>query len=392
MFILEEPYVSDLLVATVGELGLPVLRTPTAERRLPAELAPLLRDDAAFAAAARRPRARLYSNSENAIGWIAAHLSGSDLPRRIELFKDKLAFRDLVADLYPDYRYSGMPVGELRAFDPERLRAPFVIKPAVGFFSLGVHVVESAAAWPGVVDEIEREVRALGQLYPEQVLDLGHFVAEEVIRGEEFAVDAYYDSDGAPVIVNVYAHLFASDDDVSDRVYYTDAATVARLGPPAEEFLAEVGRRAGLADFPVHTELRVDAAGRVAPIEVNPMRFGGWCATDLAHFAYGVDPYRFYLLGERPDWGRIGAETAGRTTALIVSDLPSTVDLAAIASVDYEGFAGRFSNVLELRPTDFNRYPVFAFTFVEVPSGDLSELRAVLGADLREHLRMRAGA
>ncbi len=44
--------------------------------------------------------------------------------------------------------------------------------------------------------------------------------------------------------------------------------------------------------------------------------------------------------------------------------------------------------MLELRPTDCNRYPVFAFTFVEVPSDDLSELQAVLGADLREYLRM----
>ena len=388
MFILEEPYVSDLLVTTVGELGLPVLRTPIAERRLPGSLAALLCDDAAFAAAARRPGARVYANSENAIGWIAAHLSGSDLPRRIELFKDKVAFRELVADLYPDYRYAGVPVSELRAFDPERLRAPFIVKPAVGFFSLGVHVVSSAAVWPAVVDEIEREVRALGHLYPEQVLDLDHFVVEEVIEGEEFAVDAYYDADGAPVLVNAYAHLFSSADDVSDRVYFTDAETVARLGPPAVEFLAEIGRRAGLADFPVHTELRIDGAGRVAPIEVNPMRFGGWCATDLAHFAYGVNPYRCYLRGEHPDWGRIAEKTAGRTTALVVADLPSTVELAAIASVDYEGFAARFERLLELRPTDFNRYPVFAFTFVEVPSGDLSELQAVLGADLRGHLRM----
>ena len=203
------------------------------------------------------------------------------------------------------------------------------------------------------------------------MLDLEHFVVEEVIEGEEFAVDAYYDADGAPVLVNVYAHLFESADDVSDRVYLTDAETVARLGPPAMEFLAEIGRRAGLADFPVHTELRIDGAGRVAPIEVNPMRFGGWCATDLAHFAYGVEPVSLLPARERPDWDRIAEETAGRTTALIVSDLPSSVDLAAIESVDYEGFAARFSRVLELRPTDFNRYPVFAFTFVEVPSGDL---------------------
>jgi hypothetical protein len=39
----------------------------------------------------------------------------------------------------------------------------------------------------------------------------------------------------------------------------------------------------------------------------------------------------------------------------------------------------------------FSHYPVFAFTFVDVPSDDLSELHAVLGADLREHLRTRPG-
>lgn len=156
MFILEEPYVSDFLATTVAELGLPVLDTPMARRRLSGSLAMPLSGDDAFAAAASRQGARLYSNSENAIGWIAEHLGRSDLPRQIELFKDKVAFRDLVADLYPDYRYFGLPLSGLRAFDPSRLRAPFVVKPTVGFFSLGVHVVKSAMAWPAAQDDIAK--------------------------------------------------------------------------------------------------------------------------------------------------------------------------------------------------------------------------------------------
>ena len=389
MFILEDPYVSDLLAATVAELGLPVLDTPMARRRLTGPAADLIVDAETFSSAAGALGARVYSNSENAIGWIAEHLTGTELPRMIEVFKDKVAFRELVADLYPEYRFFGVRLDELRDFDPTRVRAPFIVKPAVGFFSMGVHVVDSALAWPSVVAEIEREVEQFASIYPLQVLGLDRFVVEEVIEGEEFAVDAYFDGDGEPVLVNVYAHLFASANDVSDRVYYTNTETVARLGGPALEFLAEVGKRAGVRDFPVHAELRIDANGNVAPIEVNPMRFGGWCATDMAHFAYGVNPYRCYLLGERPDWELIARETAGRTTAFIVSDLPSTVDLSAIESVDYEAFSARFSRVIELRPTDFSRYPVFAFTFVEVPSDDLSELYAVLGEDLRAHLRMR---
>jgi hypothetical protein len=389
VFLLEDPYVSDLLVTTVGELGLPVLDTPMARLRLSGESGALLLPDAAFAGVASRPGARLYSNSENAIGWIAEHLVETDLPRQIDLFKDKVAFRRLVADLYPGYRFVGLSLSELRSFDPTTIRSPFIVKPSVGFFSMGVHLVGSAAVWPGIVAQIELEVDQFAAIYPEQVLGLDYFIVEEVIEGEEFAVDAYFDSDGRLVLVDVLAHLFASADDVSDRVYYTSAETIERLGPPAMEFLAEVGRRAGLADFPVHAELRIDSVGRVAPIEVNPMRFGGWCATDLAHFAYGVNPYRCYMRDERPDWDAIAKSTAGRTTALIVSDLPGTVDLSAIESVDFARFASRFSQVLELRQTDFNRYPVFAFTFVSVPSDDLSELHAVLGADLGEYLQMR---
>ena len=83
----------------------------------------------------------------------------------IGLFKDKVAFRELVADLYPDYRYFGLPLSGLRTFDPSSLRAPFIVKPSVGFFSMGVHVVESAEAWPAVVVEIEREVQALSLIH-----------------------------------------------------------------------------------------------------------------------------------------------------------------------------------------------------------------------------------
>jgi len=389
MFILEEPYVSDLLAKTVVASGAPVLDTPKAREALAGTDITLM-PDAEFAAAfAGTPGARLYSNSENAIGWIAEHLADTPLPGRIELFKDKAAFRRLVADLFPGYGFAELRLDQLRAFDPTSLRSPFVIKPAVGFFSMGVHVVESPQAWPAIVEIIEREVASFASIYPDRVLGLDRFIAEEVIDGDEFAVDAYFDSDGNVTIVNIYGHLFAGADDVSDRVYYTSVELIETHRESFAQFLGEVGRRAGLTDFPMHAELRVDGAGAVAPIEINPMRFGGWCATDLAQFAYGINPYTTYLEGTAPDWIRIAEERSGTLTALVVADLPSSVELARIESVDYDAFAANFSRVLELRPTDFNRYPVFAFTFVEVPADDLSELNAVLGADLTRYVRLR---
>ena len=387
MFILEEPYVSQLLADTAVELGLPVLDTPMARAALADREARIV-GDAEFALAAIAPGARVYANSENAIGWIAEHLAGSELPERIGLFKDKVAFRELIADMHPDYRFAGVPLADLAAFDTTALRPPFVVKPAVGFFSVGVRVVATHEEWPGVVADIEAEVAAKRAMYPEQVLDLDRFVVEEVIDGEEFAVDAYFDGEGTPVLVNVLAHRFASADDVSDRVYYTSVDVIDRVGPIALEYLAEIGARAGLAHFPMHAEIRIDASGAVGAVEINPMRFGGWCATDLAYFAYGVNPYRCYLRGECPDWERIRAERAGRVTAMIVADLPGSIDRARIAGVDLDAFAARFSHVLELRPTDAARYGVFAFTFVDVPADDFGELDAVLGEDLSRYVTL----
>jgi len=45
----------------------------------------------------------LYTNSENYIGWIGNNLPNSGLPEKIKLFKNKILFRDLLADLFPAY-------------------------------------------------------------------------------------------------------------------------------------------------------------------------------------------------------------------------------------------------------------------------------------------------
>jgi len=389
VFILEEPYISEFLRQTVIDSNLPVLDTPAARVALNGSGVDFM-DSEQFAETYRAtPGARIYANSENAIAWIAENLADTPLPDAIDSFKNKVRFRELLTDLYPDYRFAALHLSELAGFDPTTLRAPFVVKPAVGFFSMGVHVVDSHDSWPEVVAHIEREVEAFARIYPDQVLGLDRFIAEEVIEGEEFAVDAYFDASGDPVVLNVLGHLFASAQDVSDRVYYTSAELVDRWREPFSAFLKEVGGRAGLRDFPVHAEFRVAPDGSIAAIEINPMRFAGWCVTDIANAGYGLNPYTAFLESRSPDWDAIARDTADRVFAVVIADLPSTLDRSRIASVDYEAFVARFTKPLELRRVDYTRYPVFAFVFAEVPAGKLGELHDVLGADLTPYLEMR---
>ncbi|WP_244963651.1 ATP-grasp domain-containing protein [Oceanidesulfovibrio marinus] len=388
MFILDDPYVSDFLKQTVLSRKGAVLDNAKARVSLNDEASDVrLLDDEEFAAEARKAP-RIYANSENAIGWIAANLADTKLPAMIDVFKDKVAFRDLIAPLYPDYFYKGVAYDDLDDVDPEELFYPCVVKPAVGFFSLGVHRVESAADWKPIVQKIRDEVERIRQYYPPEVLDVDRFVIEQCIEGEEFAVDAFYDGDGNVVIVNILGHLFASADDVSDRVYITSPSIIERWREPFTEFLAELGRRANLADFPVHVEMRVDENGHIAPIEVNPMRFAGWCVTDLAYHAYGVNPYACYLDGAAPDWERILPQREGNVYAVVVADIAPDVDCASIVQVNYEEFKNRFSTPLELRPVDYKRYGVFAFLFAQAREDDLSELHAILGSDLKEFMKL----
>lgn len=389
MFILDKPYVSDFLKRTVRESRMPVLDNAAAREAFARDESVRLCSSEEFAAGMLRSdatRPLLYSNSENAIDWIAQHLPGTSLPEHIALFKDKLRFRELLRPMYPEYAFKGVPFDELDTVDVSDMPLPFIIKPAVGFFSLGVHVVESLDAWPGVVAQIKAEVSAIRNQYPNQVLDMEHFILEQSIEGEEFAVDVYYTETGEPVILNILAHLFASEQDVNDRVYYTTAEIMQTWRAPFAELLGRLGRTAGLKDFPAHVELRVGRDGKIAFIEVNPMRFAGWCCTDLAHFAWGVNPYLSYLNREAPDWDAILADRRDKAWAIVVADLPAGIDRDRIKSVDYDAFTAHFTTPLELRPVDFRNYSVFGFMFVETAKSDLSELTQILHSDLMEYL------
>ena len=399
MFFLDKPYVSDFLQRSVAGLGLPVLRTPCSDAMI-ADPGVRLLDDAAFLAAAReactlgasgRPGcAKFYCNSENSVAWIGRHLADTPLPGLIDTCKDKVRFRELLHDLYPDFFHRGVSLTELDELDVSGFPFPFIIKPAVGFFSLGVHLVRSPEHWPAVRATIRTEVAGLNANYPAAVVGAERYIVEQCAEGDEYALDAYFDAEGRPVIVNVLRHVFSSDDDVGDRLYYTSPSVVRAHFDAFAELVAAIGERGGFRNFPMHLEVRVDPSGRVVPIEANPLRFAGWCVADLTWFAWGVNPYELYFRDQAPDWPSLLAAREGRATVMVIADIPADVDRAALKGIDYDKFARAFETAgatpLELRRIDWREYPVFAFMFAEIPEDRLGDLDPILKSDLREFL------
>ncbi len=386
MLILDKPYVSNILIETIKKNKLPVLENEYS-RLYSNEIGDFLLAEEAFISkyqASKNPK--LYTASENSIGWIFANAEFSDLAEKINLFKNKIQFRALTSPMYSDFYFKEVKIADLEHVSFKELPVPFIIKPATGFFSMGVYKVDSETEWEQTKKDILIEMRKLRNLYPNEVLNPDSFIIEECIEGEEFAFDAYYDEFGNPVLLNAFKHYFASENDVSDRVYYTSKRIIEEYASIFTNFLSEIGALTKVKNFPVHVEVRIDRDGKPVPIEINALRFGGWCTTaDMTSHAFGFNPYEYFLKGQKPDWKSILSKTNDSLYSIIVLDNSTGQDGKMIKAFDYDLLCSDFENVLELRKVDYTEYPVFGFLFVKIKPESFEEIERISASDLREY-------
>lgn len=389
MIILDEPFVSDLLLETLATEQIPVIETPYFSKIKKGNGFSPISCEQAVIELNTKEYPLLYSNSENAIHWVTKHLKQTSLPAKIELFKDKARFRRLVQDLFPGFYFKELPFNDLEELAIDTIPFPFIIKPSVGFFSLGVHKVNSPEEWPAVLVKLKAEVEQNQQQYPIEVVNQSNFIIEQLITGDEYAFDAYFNDKGIPVVLGIFKHLFSSDADVSDRVYYTSKDIIEEQLNPFTRFLEEVGERAKLRNFPLHVEVRIEN-GTVLPIEINPMRFGGWCTTaDLTTKAFDFNPYIYFQQQLTPDWSKVLADKAGKNYCMVILDNSTGYPANNIESFNYEKMMARFEKPLDMRKNDWTKYPVFGIMFTETRQDNFEEIEWVLKSDLKDFVTLK---
>ncbi len=386
MIILDKPFISQQLQQTIVKNQFPVLVYHKPDNFQIPEGFNLMDKENLIQYIQQHPDQRVYCNSENSIEWIMDNLAFTRLPEYIQVFKDKVAFRKVISSLYPSFRFKEVSFDQLDGLSDAEIPFPCIIKPSVGFHSTGVYRVDAASDWPRVIGLIRQEMVQMEGVYPKEVMNASQFILEELIEGEEYAIDVYFNNEGKPVILNILHHIFSSADDVSDRVYVTSGKLIRQFHAQFTEMLQAIGNVVGVKNFSCHVEARVTPEGIVVPIEVNPTRFAGWCCTDLSQFAYGVNTYELYLKQQEPDWDEILKDNMDRTYALIVGDVPKTIQRNQIESVDYDAFLGIFSKPLDIRKVDYRQYPIFAFLFAEVQP---EEVERMLRADLGEFIILK---
>ncbi len=382
MIILDKQYVSRELKEYIIRSGVAVLRNEAALEADEGHRFHLVSEEDADALLARGER--VYTTSENSLAWVLSHSSDEALKRGIATFKNKAAFRRMLAGVYPDFFFREVPAAELESLDFHALKTPFVLKPSVGFFSVGVYIIFGEEDWRRALADIREHSRDWEKGYDKRVVSNAVFLLEEYVRGEEYAVDFYYDGEGKPVVLNIFHHVFSSPEDVSDRLYCSGASIIRKHLKPFTQFFERMNEHIGARNLPVHLELRVEE-GRIIPIEANPMRFAGWCLTDLALHAYGMHTYDFFLHDRRPDWEQLLAGKEDMLYSFIVLNPPA--DMRGNSVFDYNSLCASFSNVMELRRLDWRRNPVFGFLFVATDARHRAELDHILVSDLTEYLR-----
>ena len=245
-------------------------------------------------------------------------------------------------------------------------------------------MIPDAKAWESAVKEIHLKFAADSAQFPSFVVGTTHFLIEKMIQGEEYAVDAYFDNEGSPVILNIYHHRFASATDTSDRLYCSSKALFDRYEQPFTDFLKATNQVIGLRNFPMHIEFRIEN-GIAIPIEINPLRFAGFCLNELQTHISGLHPVTAYIENLRVSKEKMWKGRETDTFSFLVLEKPAGCPKNALFNA--QKFRTDFSDVLEIREVKGVEVGVAATAFTRTDTAHLDELDRLLHLDMREYMR-----
>ena len=173
MILIDNPYISDFLVKTIKENNFEIISTKEAKSLINDDSMNWISENDAKNKIINSPNPLIYTNSENSLTWIFNNLKETNLPNQIRLFKDKLKFRELTKDMFPNFLFRKIKIDDIQTLDIDELKLPFVIKPSLGFFSIGVHIVRNKSDWYTAQKELNYDnLKSIYPKYPPQQLHI----------------------------------------------------------------------------------------------------------------------------------------------------------------------------------------------------------------------------
>jgi hypothetical protein len=199
---------------------------------------------------------------------------------------------------------------------------------------------------------------------------------------EDLACDAYINVDGEPVVLGIYKHPVLDKGDSRDIVYYTSSEVMKKMLPRIKDALREVlSSQLDFWNLPLHAKLMLKK-NHLLITRVNIGRFGSFSLSDLLFFGFGINPYKQYFRGQKPDWDSILSLAEDDIFFRVLSRLTAAVP--AGKKPDHIEYADTFQNLLGYCKLDPDRYPAFSIAFGR--TDNLDEVRKYLSINFGDFL------
>lgn len=325
---------------------------------------------------------RVVITSENVLDVVLQRLDDPDRADLIDALKNKHRCREMLASRYPDFFFRILPLAELPNLTLPAGRR-FVVKPNRGYFATAIKIVDSHSDLTTIKEEMTAEIRKNGAVFANTVLSDADVIVEEFIDGEEYAVDMFFDGNGAPVIVNIYHHPIPDNPDYLHALYYTSKPVFDRLHGELTTWFKNLNETLGARAFPIHGEFKLGSGGLV-PVELNPLRFGGDGLIDLAFHSFDLNPYDAFFSDTTPDWEAIWQGREEKIYTWMMGYVGTDVDVSSHRP-DHGAFQNLFSNILS--DTLLNYEAHLGFSVVYSEETDIAAVNRLVNTDFQKFFR-----
>jgi hypothetical protein len=172
------------------------------------------------------------------------------------------------------------------------------------------------------------------------------------------------------------------ESDTSDRLYMTSKVLFDRYEGAFTQFLTNLNNTLHLRNFPMHIEFRYDGR-KAVPIEINPLRFTGFCLNELQVFISGQHPMLSYLRGTHVTKEEMWCGKENLTYAFTVLDLPHGCEDKAF---DDAKFSADFPYVIDVRLVPDKTSGVAATVFLRTETANEAAFDRIMSLDMREYM------
>ncbi|MBT3755247.1 MAG: ATP-grasp domain-containing protein [Candidatus Cloacimonetes bacterium] len=305
---------------------------------------------------------KIYAPTESALEIILQRSIDATFVNAVNMLKDKYKFRKLMSNMYPDFYFRKIGLEDVETTELDRDKK-YIIKPVKGFFGTAVKELNKDTNIKKIVKEIRSELEENTKYFSESVLSKNELIIEQFVEGEEYAVDMYYNDHGEPEILNIYHHPLPDNNNYFHVLYYTNNDIFTKFYDRLKTIFIQLNQQLNIKNFPIHAEFKLENE-ELVPIEMNPLRYGGFGLADLTYHAFGFNPFNAFFSNFKPNWHEIWDKRNENHFGWVLGYNGTDINVEIHTPDDkaYLHFLGETIHYVEI---DYKENPVFSIAYIK---------------------------